>query len=89
MGAGIDRGDQGGDVAIGADGIAVGKGLDRIWHVATTNAQGFVLCREWLFSDIGKRIIVPVEITQAELGHILGYVAGIAPTDPGAPLQTQ
>jgi len=33
--------------------------------------------------------IVPVEITQDELDHILSYVATIAPADLGAPLQNQ
>ena len=33
--------------------------------------------------------IVPLEITQAEIDHILSYVATIAPADLGAPLQSQ
>lgn len=33
--------------------------------------------------------IVPVEITQDEIDHILSYVATIAPADLGAPLQSQ
>ena len=33
--------------------------------------------------------IVPVEITQNEIDHILSYVATIAPADLGAPLQSQ
>ena len=33
--------------------------------------------------------IVPVEITQDDLDHILSYVATIAPADLGAPLQNQ
>ena len=33
--------------------------------------------------------IVPLEITQAEIDHILSYVATITPADLGAPLQSQ
>ena len=33
--------------------------------------------------------IVPLEITQDEIDHILSYVATIAPADLGAPLQSQ
>lgn len=33
--------------------------------------------------------IVPLEITQEEIDHILSYVATIAPADLGAPLQSQ
>jgi len=33
--------------------------------------------------------IVPLEITQDEIDHILSYVATIAPADLGVPLQSQ
>jgi hypothetical protein len=33
--------------------------------------------------------IVPLEITQDEIDHILSYVATIAPADLGSPLQSQ
>ena len=41
------------------------------------------------FDPARPPVLVPVEITRGELGHILAYVATVAPADLGAPIQSQ
>jgi hypothetical protein len=49
--------DQGGDVVIGDNGIAVFAGPDRVWYITATAQDGPALFTEWLLSDIGKRTV--------------------------------
>jgi len=48
---------DGGDVAIGAEGLPVFVGLGTVWHVTQSDADGSSLFIDWLLSDIGKRTI--------------------------------
>lgn len=53
----ISQVETGGDVVIGADGTPVFAGLDTVWHMTYSDAEGPALFAQWLTSDIGKRTI--------------------------------